>query len=78
ASHSQITAARPVDYDVDVNLTDGRRLLFVLRRGDDHVTVPDVASGVGARVMISPVRKDDTQGKTRAVTLTVGAAAASS
>ncbi|MBV9422597.1 MAG: hypothetical protein JOZ98_23740, partial [Solirubrobacterales bacterium] len=47
-------------------------------RGDDHVTVPGVASGVGARVMISPVRKDDTQGKTRAVTLTVGAAAASS
>ncbi len=77
-SGAKIRAAMPVDYDVDVNLTDGRRLLFVLRRGMDHVTIPGVGTHVGARVMISPVREDETLGKTRAVTLTVAAAQASS
>jgi hypothetical protein len=78
ASGAKIHAAMPVDYDVDVTLSDGRKLLFVLRRGMDQVTVPDVGPHVGARVMISPVRDDDTLGKTRSVTLTVAAAHASS
>jgi hypothetical protein len=76
-SHAAIRAARPVDYDVDVNLTDGRKLLYVLRSNTDHVTVPDVASDVGARVMVSPVRSDDTVGRTQSLTIEVGAAQAS-
>ena len=35
ASHAQIRAAVPVDYDVEVTLTDGRRLRFILRSGHD-------------------------------------------
>lgn len=78
ASREQISVDRPVDYDVDVNLSDGRKLLLVLRKGDDHVTVPDVGPDVAADVKVSPVRDDDTLGKTREVTLTPGATAAAS
>jgi hypothetical protein len=78
ASHGTIPDAGPVDYDVDVNLSDGRKLLLVLRRGDDHVTIPNVGADVAADVTVSPVREDDTLGKTREVTLTPNATAAAS
>jgi hypothetical protein len=76
-STAPIRAARPIDYDVDVNLSDGRKLLYVLRAHDDSVAVPNVASNVGAHVVVSPVRSDDTLGKAQSLTIDVGAAQAS-
>lgn len=76
-SRAAIRAAMPVAYNVDVNLTDGRRLLAVVGRGHHHVTIPNVDSAVGARVLVGPMRNDDTQGRTRAVTLRPRARAAS-
>ena len=66
-----------VAYNVDVNPTDGRRLLAVVGRGHHHVTIPNVDFAVGARVLVGPMRNDDTQGRTRAVTLRPRARAAS-
>ncbi len=72
-SHAPIAAAKPIDYNVDVNLTDGRELLDVLHSGDDKVTIPDIASTVGARVRVAAMREDDTQGNMRTVVLAAGA-----
>lgn len=58
-----------MDYDVDVNLSDGRRLLDVTRRSVDHATVPNVGRGVRVTVRVAGVREDDTQGPIRTVIL---------
>lgn len=76
-SHASIRAATPIDYDVDINLSDGRKLLDVIGRTKDQVTVPDVPSAVGVQVRVAAVRGDDTQGRTRVVTLRPGATVAS-
>jgi hypothetical protein len=76
-SNAPIRAASPIDYDVDINLTDGRRLLDVIGKTKDQVIVPNVATDVGAQVRVAAVRGDDTQGRTRVATLAPSAAAAS-
>jgi hypothetical protein len=68
-SRAPIQAAKPIDYNVDVNLSDGRELLEVLHAGDDKVTIPNVAATVVARVRVAAMREDDTQGKMRGVIL---------
>jgi hypothetical protein len=77
-SKAAIRAAMPMDYDVDINLTDGRKLLDVIGKTKDEVTVPNVPADDGARVAVAAVRNDDTQGHTRVVTLAAGAAQAAS
>ena len=67
----------PVDYNVDINLTDGRKLLDVVGRSHHQVTIPNVDPGVGAQIVVAPMRDDDTQGKARTITLAPGASAAS-
>lgn len=76
ASRAPIAAARPMDYDVDVNVSDGRRLLDVTRRSVDHVTVPNVGRGLRVTVRVAGVREDDTQGPMRTVVLRPGRARA--
>jgi hypothetical protein len=66
-SKAKIRAAMPVDYNVDVNLSDGRRVLRVVRSTRQQITLPNVGSNVGGRVMLAAMRNDDTQGKTRTV-----------
>jgi hypothetical protein len=66
-SKAKIRAAMPVDYNVDVNLSDGRRVLRVVRSTRQQITLPNVGSTVGGRVMLAAMRNDDTQGKTRTV-----------
>ncbi len=68
-SDPPVAVARPVDYDVDVNLSNGRKLLDVLRSRTHQVTVTGVDADVGAKVAVSALRSDDTLGKTRDVTL---------
>jgi hypothetical protein len=69
SSHAAISAAKPIDYDVDINLMDGRRLLDVMGKHAHQVIVRNVPAGDGARVRVAPVREDDTQGRTRVVAL---------
>ena len=77
-SKAPIQAAKPIDYNVDMTLSDGRRLLDVLPSHDDKVIVRDVPATVEARVTVAPMRVDDTQGKTRSVKLSPGATEAAS
>jgi hypothetical protein len=71
-------AARAIQYNVDINLSDGRRLLDPASASDRTVTVPDVNPQTAAQVSVSPMRSDDTQGRTRTVSLRPGAKRASS
>ena len=75
-SAASTSAAMPVDYNVDVNLTDGRELLDVVGRSHDAVTIPNVGRRIGARIVVAPMRSDDTQGRARTIRLAPGAAAA--
>lgn len=59
-------------YDIDVNLSDGRKLLVVVRSFDHDATVADVSTDVQAKVTVAAVRSDETQGKQRTVTLKPG------
>lgn len=68
-SGARIRAAMPVDYNVDVNLSDGRRLVDVVSSAKHQITIPDVAPEIGARVVVGPMREDDTMGAMRAVKL---------
>jgi hypothetical protein len=77
-SKAPIQAAKPIDYNVDITLSDGRRLLDVLPSHDDKVIVRDVSATVEAQVTVAPMRVDDTQGKTRSVKLSPGATEAAS
>jgi hypothetical protein len=72
-SHASIAPARPIDYNVDIDTMDGRRMVDVMPRHDDRVFVHDVPKSDGAQVLVSPVREDETQGRTRVVTLEPGA-----
>jgi hypothetical protein len=76
-SHGAIRAARPMDYDVDINLSDGRKLLDILGKSKREVIVSNVPVDVGARVRVAAVRSDDTEGHSRAVSLAPGAQEAS-
>ena len=76
-STAPIRAAMPMDYDVDINLTDGRRLLDVIGKTKHQVVVRGVPANVGVQVRVAAVRSDDTQGRTRVVTLSAGATVAS-
>jgi hypothetical protein len=76
ASHAPIAAARPMIYDIDVNVSDGRHLLDETHRGDDHVFVPGIARNLRVTVRVAGVRRDDTQGAMRTVTLAPGHAQA--
>jgi hypothetical protein len=71
-SRAPIAAARPMVYDVDVNISDGRRLLDVTRRSVHHVTIPNVGRGLRVTVRVAGVREDDTQGPMRTVILRPG------
>jgi hypothetical protein len=77
-SKATIRAAMPMDYDVDIDLTDGRKLLDVIGRTKDQVVVPNVTPDVGASVRVAALRRDDTQGLTRVVKLAPGASEAAS
>jgi len=76
ASRAPDPAALPMIYDIDVNVGDGRRLLDETKRGDDHVFVPGIARNLRVTVRVAGVRKDDTQGQMRTVTLAAGHARA--
>ncbi|MBV9944567.1 MAG: hypothetical protein JO262_20755 [Solirubrobacterales bacterium] len=76
ASQAPVAAARPMDYDIDVNISDGRRLLDVARGFTHHVTIPNVDAGLGVTVRVAGVRDDDTQGAARTVILAPGHAKA--
>jgi len=65
-----------MDYDVDVSLSDGRRLLDVTRGSVDHATIPNVGRSVRVSVRVAGVRDDDTQGPMRTVILKPGQARA--
>lgn len=71
-SSAPIQAAKPIDYNVDVNLTDGRKLLVVLPRSDHTSTILNVGSQIGARVRVAGMREDDTQGRMRTAILAPG------
>jgi hypothetical protein len=71
-------AARAIEYNVDINLSDGRRLLDVASASDRTVTVPNVDTQTAVHVSVSPMRNDDTQGETRTVSLEAGATEARS
>jgi hypothetical protein len=77
-SKAPIRAAKPIDYNVDINLSDGRKLLDVLPSRDHEVIVRDVPASVAARITVAPMREDDSQGRMRTVELSPGAPAASS
>lgn len=76
ASHAPEAAAKPMVYDVDVDVSDGRKLLDVMASSDHHVTVPDVAPDLRVTVHVAAVREDETQGAMRTVTLEPGEAGA--
>jgi hypothetical protein len=71
-SHAPMAEARPMVYDIDVNLSDGRKLLVVVRSFDHDATIADVGADVQARVTVAAVRSDEQQGKQRTVTLKPG------
>jgi hypothetical protein len=72
-SKAPIRAAKAIDYNVDINLSDGRRLLDVLPRRDHRVIVRDIPASVKVKVSVAPLRSDDTQGRMRTVELAPGA-----
>jgi hypothetical protein len=74
ASRAPIAAAMPMDYNVDVNISDGRRLLDIAPGSDHQVTIPDVGNDLGVTVGVAGVREDDTTGAMRTVTLAPGQA----
>ena len=76
ASQAPEAAAKPMVYDVDVNVSDGRRLLDVMVSSDHHATVPDVTRDLRVTVHVAAVREDDTEGAMRTVTLEPGDAEA--
>lgn len=59
-------------YDIDVNLSDGRKLLVVVRSFDHDATIADVSADLQAKVTVAAVRSDETQGKERTLTLKPG------
>jgi hypothetical protein len=71
-SHAPMAEARPMVYDIDVNLSDGRKLLVVVRSFDHDATIADVSADVQAKVTVAAVRSDETQGNERTVTLKPG------
>jgi hypothetical protein len=71
-SHAPMPASRPMVYDVDVNLSDGRKLLVVVRSFDHDATIADVPADVKATVTVAAVRSDETQSKERTVALEPG------
>jgi hypothetical protein len=71
-------ASKAVDYNIDINLSDGRRLLDIASASARTVTIPGVDPATTVRVSVSPMRFDDTQGATRGVSLQPGAATARS
>ncbi len=77
-STAPIQAAMPIDYNVDINLTDGSEQLAVLRTGDHTLAISNVASDIGATVKVAGMRQDDTQGNERTVVLASGESSAAS
>jgi hypothetical protein len=75
ASHAPVRFALPTAYDVDVNISDGRRLLDVMSGSSHQVTIPNVARNLQVKVAVGAVRRDDTQGPMRSVTLPPGSSA---
>jgi len=67
--------ARPVAYDVDVNLSDGRKLLVVVGGNARTASVPAVEAQTSAAVAVAAVRSDDTQGGGDALALAAGRSA---
>lgn len=65
-------------YNVDVNLSDGRHLVYIVPGSGRTDAVPNVDPQTSVQVQVSPLRSDDTQGKTRTVTLGAGVSTASS
>jgi hypothetical protein len=78
ASTAPIAAARPMDYNVVVDLTDGSEQLAVLHSRDRSITITNIASYIGATVKVAGMREDDTQGNERTVVLAGGRDEASS
>jgi hypothetical protein len=76
-SRAPIMAALPVRYDVDIDLSDGQRLLEVVATTDHTVTVPNVDPQTAIQVGVSALRSDDTQGATSRVTLAAGSSTVS-
>lgn len=72
ASRAPVRAALPTAYDVDVNISDGRRLLDVMSPSSYQVTIPNVAPGLQVKVAVAAVRSDDTQGTMHNITLAPG------
>ena len=72
-SDAPINTARAVEYDVVVDLSDGRKLLKVALSSDHAVTIDGVDAATGAQVTVAALRADDTQGAARSVTLAPGA-----
>jgi hypothetical protein len=71
-SHAPMAASKPMVYDIDDNLSDGRKLLVVVRSFDHDATIADVSPDVKATVTVAAVRSDETQGRERTVTLEPG------
>jgi hypothetical protein len=74
ASNAPVRAAVPIFYNVAVNVSDGRRLLYVVSPNKRRVTIPNVAPGLRVTVRIAAVRSDCTHGAVRTVTLAAGRA----
>jgi hypothetical protein len=70
--------AKPIDYNVDINVSDGRALLDVNPSADHTATVPNVDPGTSVQVRVAALRGDDTQGTMRTVTLAPDQASAGS
>ncbi|MBV8987856.1 MAG: fibronectin type III domain-containing protein [Solirubrobacterales bacterium] len=64
--------AKPMDYNVDVNLSDGRELVDVTPNSDHTVTIVNVAPQTSVQVSVAPVRQDDTEGRIRTLSLGPG------
>jgi hypothetical protein len=67
--------AKPVAYDVDVNLSDGRKLLVVVGSNARTASVPAVEAQTSAAVAVAAVRSDDTQGAEDTLALASGRSA---
>jgi hypothetical protein len=68
--------AMPIDYNVDINLSDGRELLDVEPAGDHTATIPNVDPSTSVTVKVAAMRSDDTDGSMRTVTLAPNATSA--
>ncbi len=64
--------AKPMDYNVDINLSDGRELLDVTPNSDHAVTIANVDPQTSVQVSVAAVRQDDTEGRMRILTLAPG------